>query len=205
MTVEVLDKIFGSPARLRVMKLFLFNEGEIFDKGDISKKTKVSSKVLTKELKLLSDAGFLKQKSFFKEVKLKSGPKKKRVNGYELDKSFIYLNNFKNLLLNTEPLSPNQITRRLSKGGKVKLIVLSGIFIQADDSRVDLLVVGDSIKEPTLRSAIGQMEAEIGKELRYSILSTNDFKYRQSVCDRLVRDVFDYSHRVIVDKIGLYE
>ena len=203
MTVDILEKIFGSAARLKVMKLFLFHPEVIIDKEDIVKKTKIAAPILTKELKLLEDIGFIKQKSFFKEVKLKSGPKKKRVKGYILEPTFIYLNHFKNILLNTEPLSPNQIIRRLGKGGKLKLVVLAGVFIKTDDSRLDLLVVGDGLKEKIIKTVVGQMEAEIGKELRYAVLTTKDFKYRQSVCDRLIRDVFDYTHRVVVDKIGL--
>lgn len=203
MTLEVLEKIFGSPARLKIMKLFLFHPEEIFDKEDISNKAKVNVTLTTKELKLLQEVGFIKSKSFFKEVQLKSGPKKKRITGYVLESTFIYLNHFKNLLLNTEPLSPNQIIRRLGRGGKIKLIVLAGVFISSDDSRLDLLVVGDEMKEKTIKTIVGQMEAEIGKELRYAVLKTDDFKYRQSICDRLLRDLFDYPHRVVVDKIGL--
>lgn len=203
MTVEVLEKIFGSAARLKIMKLFLFHPEEIFDKEDVSNKAKVSVAITTKELKLLQEVGFLKSKSFFKEIKYKTGSKKKRIAGYVLEPTFIYLDHFKSLLLNTEPLSPSQIIRRLGRGGKIKLIVLAGVFISSDDSRLDLLVVGDEIKEKTIKTIVGQMEAEIGKELRYAVLKTDDFKYRQSICDRLLRDVFDYSHRIVVDKIGL--
>lgn len=203
MTVDILEKIFGSQSRLKIMKLFLFHPEEVFDKDDVVKKTKVNATLTNKELKLLQEVGFIKQKSFFKEVKLKSGPKKKRVKGYVLEPTFTYMNHFKNLLLNTEPLAPNQIVKRVGKGGKMKLIVLAGVFIKSDDSRIDLLVVGDEVKEKVIKNVVGQMEAEIGKELRYSVLSTDDFKYRQSVCDRLLRDVFDYPHRVVIDKIGL--
>jgi hypothetical protein len=48
------------------------------------------------------------------------------------------------------------------------------------------------------------MESEIGKELRFSSLNTEDFKYRHGVCDRLIRDVLDYQHEVVVDRIGIH-
>ena len=47
------------------------------------------------------------------------------------------------------------------------------------------------------------IETEIGKELRYAVFSTNDFKYRLTVYDRLVRDILDYPHHIVVDRIGV--
>ena len=47
------------------------------------------------------------------------------------------------------------------------------------------------------------LEAELGREIRYAFFTTPDFRYRLGVYDRLLRDVFDYPHRVLLDKIGL--
>ena len=47
------------------------------------------------------------------------------------------------------------------------------------------------------------MEAEMGRELQYATLSTEEFFYRRSIGDRLVRDVVDFPHEVLVDRIGL--
>ena len=47
------------------------------------------------------------------------------------------------------------------------------------------------------------LEAELGREIRYASFATEDFRYRTGVYDRLLRDVFDYPHRLLIDKIGL--
>ena len=52
-------------------------------------------------------------------------------------------------------------------------------------------------------SAVHMIEAEIGRELRYAAFTTEEFRYRVGVYDRLIRDAFDYPHRTILDKIGL--
>jgi hypothetical protein len=49
------------------------------------------------------------------------------------------------------------------------------------------------------------MEAEIGKELRYAYFSTDEFRYRLSMYDKLIRDILDYPHRVLLDKLGILE
>lgn len=202
--MEILERLFGSSARVKVMKLFLFNPEELLEKTEIIKKTKCSSSSIQKELKDLSDIGLIKKRVFIQSTQMKSGKtKKKKVQGFILNTSFKYLNNLKNLLINNEPFNHNEIIKKMNKAGKIKLIVVSGLFIQEDDSRLDIFVVGDDLKERAVKAVIGKMESEIGKELRYSFFNTNDFKYRYSVCDRLVRDVFDYPHQVVVDRIGL--
>lgn len=207
MSSQILEKLFGSAVRVRIMKLFLLNPSEQLDKKGVAKKVRSSESATQKELNLLESIGFLKKTSFFKEVKLKSGPKKKRVSGFTINSDFVYLNHLKGLLVNTNPLQHNEISKKLGKALKIKLLIVSGIFIQSEqadeDSRLDLLLVGDSPKEADIRSIVSQIESEIGQEIRYSLFTTEDFRYRLSLYDHLVRDVLDYPHRVIVDKIGL--
>lgn len=204
MTKNILEKLFGSASRVKIMKLFLFNDDQLFDKDDVQERAKVTNKEVLKELKLLNDINLLKKRQFTKEFKTKNGnTTKRKTQGYILNPGFGLLKELRNLVINNEPLKHTDIQKRINKAGKIKLIVISGVFIQNEDSRVDLLVVGDQLKDRILKNVIKTMEADIGKELRYSALSTSNFKYRYSVCDRLIRDVLDYSHEVVVDRIGL--
>ena len=69
--------------------------------------------------------------------------------------------------------------------------------------RHDLLIVGDSPNEKKMLPAIKDLEAEMGKEVRYAIFTTKDFRYRLDIRDRLVRDVLDYPHKVIIDRLEI--
>ena len=82
-------------------------------------------------------------------------------------------------------------------------MVLSGIFIRESDSVVDILIVGDKIKKHVVESALGSIEAELGKELTYAFFETNDFKYRIGVYDKFIRDIFDYPHKKIINKLNI--
>ena len=85
----------------------------------------------------------------------------------------------------------------------MKLIITSGIFIQDEDSRLDLLLVGDRLNKITLDRTVKILEGEIGRELRYAVFDTRDFNYRVSVYDRLVRDVLDNPHQRLLDKMKI--
>jgi hypothetical protein len=123
--------------------------------------------------------------------------------GYVADKRFAHYDALKVFLRTTTDVSDANITAALKKSGTVRLIVLSGLFTGAIESKVDLLVVGDRLEERALATAIRSLEAELGRELRYACFSVEQFKYRLGVYDRLLRDVFDYPNRVILDKVGL--
>lgn len=186
--MEQLGKLFGSLARVKVMKLFLFNGDDIFDKREVSKRAKISLQIASKELNLLTKSGLLK---------------KKKNQGFFLNKGFGFLLPLQDLLMHSAPMQEKEISKRLSGVGKVKALVVSGVFIRNPESRLDILVVGDDISQNRLKTAIGNMESEIGRELKFALLDTADFKYRQGVCDRLVRDVFEAPHKVVVDKVGI--
>jgi DNA-binding winged helix-turn-helix (wHTH) protein len=202
--MEALEKLFGGSAIVKILRLFLMNQDEIIEKKDVQKRAKVTVNEVNRELKMLEEIGLIKQRSFFKDKKYKSGKiKKVREKGYIVDttnKLFIPL---QSLLIKNTPISSNTMIKKLSKHGKVNLVVISGIFIQDPYSRVDMLIVGDSIKEKSMKNTISVLESELGKQIRYALFETEDFKYRLGVYDRLIRDILDYPHQVILDKIGL--
>jgi len=202
--MEALEKLFGSSARVKVLKFFLFNTADIFEKKDIASRTKVSASNLQKELNLLEKINIIKKKSFFKTTEDRYGKiKKVRTKGYETIRESKLFLPLQNLLVKNSPMSPNSLVSRLGKHGKLKLVIAAGVFIQDTDSRVDLLVVGDNIKENPLKNTVSVLESEIGKQLRYTVLTVDDFKYRLGVYDKLVRDILDYPHQVYLDNIGI--
>jgi hypothetical protein len=202
--MEALDKLFGSAARVKILKFFLFNTNEVFDKDTIASRTKVSPRILQKELNLLEKISLIRKKNFIKIQELRSGKiKKTKKSGYETVVEFKLFSALQNLLVKNSPMSPNSLVGRLTRHGKIKLVIAAGVFIQNPDSRVDLLIVGDDIKEAPLKNTISVLESEIGRQLRYAVLPVADFKYRIGVYDKLVRDVLDYPHQVFLDRIGV--
>lgn len=193
--METLAKLFGNETKVKMMKLFLFNPDRIFDITDIGDRVKADSSKVRREVNVLEKIGLVKRRA----------GNKKRANGhgFVLDANFSYLAPLQNFLINTEPLHPKEIIKKVTKLGSVKLIIIAGVFIQEFESRVDLLVVGDSIKKGQLENTIKILESEIGKELKYANFTTEDFRYRLSMCDKLTRDILDYPHKKILNKLGI--
>lgn len=189
-TMDSLAKLFGSPARLKLLRLFLFNDDLWFSAADAAFRTKTAAAAARKELNALTAAGLLRKKS---------------VKGvtYSVNKRFPYFDALQAFIRSTTNLSDVAMLTSIKRAGTVRLVVLSGLFTGALETKVDLLVVGDKLEERQLDSSVRALEAELGRELRFASFSPEDFKYRRGVYDRLLRDVFDSPHRILLDKIGI--
>lgn len=205
--MDILGTLFGSQARVKILRLFLLNPLEVFDIALVAEKSKVKLTEARRELNLLKKAGILSQKSFIKGIPPKRGSKKaplrKRVTGMQLKAGFPLLIPLKNLVISETPLNREEVAKRFRGVGKIKLLVLSGIFLDESEARVDVLIVGDGLKRRAIESALRSIEAEVGKELSYGVLETAEFLYRVSIYDKFVRDILDFRHDRVIDKLGV--
>lgn len=211
--MNILEKLFGSEAKVKVLRFFLLNPEKIVLANEISRLLKVSSSVILKEMRFLDSAGFLKGAFrvdiLTKKYKTKEKRVKKRVFGFRLNKTFPLLLALRNLLINASPVSRERMLKYFKSKGKVKLLVLGGIFVQdfsqdilSDKPKLDLLIAGD-LKKWIVEQFIKKLESEVGKELNWTILSPTEFDHRMSMHDRLIRDLFDYPHEFLINKLGV--
>lgn len=198
--MHILEKLLGGVPRVKLIRLFLFNPETAFDTKKISDRAKVSPPQVRKEVKNLEEIGLIRKKTL---IQRSPKGKAKKVDGYILDNSFIYVQELRQLVLNTSLIKNSEIIKRLQKSGKIKLAIVAGLFMQNSDSRLDLFVVGDGIKKHSIDNAVKILESEVGKELRYVWFDTEEFRYRLSMYDKLIRDILDFPHEKILNRLGI--
>jgi hypothetical protein len=205
--MDTLSALFGNPAKVKILRLFLFNENTPFLLKEVSERSKTPAALVRKEIHILSKADIIKTKEVAKELQVQKGKKtlvkKLHGSGYILNSKFPYLDPLKTLLTVTSIQTDESLAKRFAKAGKIKLLIASGVFIQHWDSRVDLLLVGDELNLTKIEDVIKTIESEIGKEIAYSAFETQDFEYRYGIHDRLVRDILDYPHVTLLDRMGI--
>ncbi len=180
--MEILGKILGNPARVKIMRLFLLNSKTSFSKKDIIKRSRVNSSAASREIRLLSSIDFIR----------------KHTTNWFFNPLFKYAKEFDKLLVGADTIDKKTIADSFKKVGKVKFLLVSGIFIKNEDTRVDLLIVGDKMKRNKIEEEIKKLEAEIGTELVYAVFDTKEFIYRLNMYDKLIRDVLDFPHEVVL-------
>ncbi len=135
-----------------------------------------------------------------KDIVRKGKKAKKKAEGWVLNPEFSYNESLRGLLVEEEFLNKKELVRRFKKAGKIKLFVVSGIFIkdQEKEGRVDMLIVGDNLRKSWIEDTVRKLEAEVGKELSYAIFDTQEFIYRFEMYDKLVRDILEFPHEKLV-------
>lgn len=189
--MDPLSRLFGSPARLKLLRLFLFNEEAGFTLQEAAYRTKCSKDLTRKELTQLVASGVVRKKAVQKGTQ------------YTASKKFPHYEALQQFLRSTTTVTDADIANTLKKAGNLRLVVLSGMFTGVIETKIDLLVVGDKLEDKHLESAVRTLEAELGRELCFAAFSTEDYRYRVGVYDRLIRDVMDYPKRIVLDKIGV--
>ncbi len=194
--MDTLAKLFGGQARVKIMRLFLLNGSNNFEIEDITGRSRVTKANARKEINALSAMSFIKQKTITKEG---SRGAKKKVSAWYLNPGFHYLNQIRDLLIDPNLLLNDELPDRFRPIGKIKLMIVSGVFIGDEKSRADILIVGDKLKKNIINQVIKGLESEIGKELDYVILDSEEFKYRIDMYDKLVCDIIDLPHERLID------
>ncbi len=202
-SLDILGKLLGGVARVKIMRLFLLNPSSGFEAADVSDRSRIGLSIARRMTTQLAAMDFVRKRSFIKEIpnKRTGKIKKKRTMGWFLNGEFPYIAELRQLLVEGDFFKHADLVKRFRPAGRIHLLVVSGIFMQNAGNRLDILVVGDNIRRVAIQKTIQVLESELGRELSYAIFDTTDFKYRVSMYDKLIRDVFDYPHeRLIASK-----
>lgn len=194
--METLAKLFGGQPRVRIMRLFLLNNEHNFELEEVVSRSRVMKNNARKEINALSAMNFIKQKTVTKEGYRGS---KKKVSAWALNPDFQYLQSVRDILIDPSLLLQEDLPQRFKQVGKIKLMIVSGVFIGNSKSRADVMIVGDKLKKNVLQQVVKGLEAEIGKELDYVVFDTEEFKYRLDMYDKLVCDIIDLPHEKLID------
>ena len=205
--MDTLERLLGSPLRTKVLKLFFMNPDAQWSSADASRQIRV------RPAQFLAETGRLKRlniiKSFLVRMVIDTKrrqrhvPKVARTRVFFVNKEFSLYPELRNLILKSAPHAKGQLANKIRRLGNIKLAILAGVFIDNPTSRIDLLIVGDGLSKSRLRTFIQWLEAEMGKEMKYVVMSSFEFKYRVDMYDRFVRDVLEFPHETVINRLGV--
>ncbi|MCB9811657.1 hypothetical protein H6783_01975 [Candidatus Nomurabacteria bacterium] len=201
MSTDPLSILFGSPARVKLLRFFLFNPSREFTFDEISRRAKLVRRTARTELTALEKAEVIKKKQVYSELPGRS--KKSRVMAYTLNKKSPELQALQTFMFETAPIDDKTLLKHLRKAGPLDFVCATGVFIRDFEQRLDVLIAMKKLPTTKVENAIRSLEAELGMEIRFAAFTSEDLMYRVGMYDKLTRDVFDYPHKILVDKIGV--
>ena len=198
---DPLSILFGSTARVKLLRFFLFNPSKEFTFDEISKRARLVRRTARTEISALEKAEVIVKRTVYIEQPGKD--KKLKALGFAVNKKFSELQALQTFLFETAPIDGKNLLTHLRKAGVIDFLVVAGVFVREFEQQLDVLITMKKVSQAKIETAIRSLEAEIGIEIRFAVMTSDDLLYRVGMNDKLTRDLFDYKHQVLVDKIGV--
>jgi len=177
----MLKALFSSKARIKLLTTFLLNPDEEYFIRELTRKLDEQINSIRRELDNLKKIGLLRSRV------------KNRKKYYYTNKEFVIFNELRDIILKAMN-NDSDLIKNISKMGEVELLLLSGAFV-GKDAPVDLLVVGN-IDKDKLQQLLSE-NSKMGKDLKFTTLSTRDFLYRLECKDKFIRDIINDSSTIV--------
>ncbi|MFA6428055.1 MAG: hypothetical protein WCW02_00725 [Candidatus Buchananbacteria bacterium] len=199
----MLEHIFGSKARLKILQIFLNNPGRPFFVRELSRRLHTQINSVRQQLDTLSKLGIIELATTPSSLvdgqapALAAGKEKKY---YILNENFLLYPELKALFMKLQLVLEDNLLKQLEKAGKIYYLALTGTFCGRADSQTDMLLVGNISKEK-LKKIIKKFEKDLGQEVDYTLMSLREFKYRRDVTDRFLYDILENKKVALVDRL----
>ncbi len=197
----MLEHLFGSSTRIKLLRLFYGNHERAFFVRELSRLIEIQLNAVRRELANLESIGILKQVEFGQSKEEEVGTERSKY--YKLNQDFFLHDELGALLEKTQVMEEKNFIELLKKrGGNIKVMILTGFFTGAPDVGTDILLVGDIKAIPTAK-AIRDFEKFLNRAVRYTILDEKEFSERREIGDRFLYAIFEGKHTMAVDELNL--
>ncbi|MBI4239854.1 hypothetical protein HY620_02620 [Candidatus Uhrbacteria bacterium] len=212
----MLEQLFGSKTRTKLLRLFLLNPDEAFFIRELTRKIDTQINSVRRELQNLYECDILEVVQVQpsgeaiaepREVTLTKPESRKDSlvatqarKFFRMNKNFVLFNELKLLFLKSPLLFQNELIRELKNIGTIDFAALTGFFVDREDISVDLLIVGEAPKTKLLK-LINAFEKEFEREINYTTMTTEEFLYRKSLTDRFLFQILEGKKIVIINKL----
>lgn len=190
----MVEQLFGSKTRVKLLQLFYSNPNRSFYVREITRKIDEQINSVRRELANMLSIGIIS-----------SDDSNNRLY-YEVNQDYEYYGPLSAIFGSgtmakkvKTPKEEVQQAKDFKALGNVDLLLYTGQFTRDEASGIDILIVGD-INQTQLAKFVAELEAQEGKELRYTHIPPDEFQYRQQVNDRFLSLVLASKKQVLVDK-----
>lgn len=188
----MIDALFGSKTRVKLLHLFLNNPGKSFYVREITRLIDEQINSVRRELSNMLTIGIITSDNADNKLY------------YEINQRYEHYVALRAIFAD----QTTKITRAVKQADdwqpiisqlpSLRIAIAAGVLVQGSASKVDLLLVG-AIPSAKVKTAIKSVERLEGRELTYSVLPYEEFYYRLSVRDKFITEILNSNHQVLVD------
>lgn len=191
----MIDSLFGSKTRVKLLHLFLNNPGKAFYVREITRLIDEQINSVRRELANMLDVGIITSQNTDNRLY------------YEVNQRYEHYVPFRAMFTDQKVEKAVRVEndahadrwqKLIGTISGARVVVAAGVLVKGSASSVDLVVVGDVSKKKVL-DVVSQIEDYEGRELSYTIFPYEEFYYRLSVRDKFLTSVLANKHVVVLD------
>lgn len=195
----MIEQLFGSKTRVKLLQLFFSNPNRSFYVREITRKIDEQINSVRRELSNLLNIGIITSDTTNNKLY------------YEVNQSYEYYDSLQRMFGGGVKKAIQKATVNdaqeidqvgLKAVGHIDLALYTGQFTRDDKAGVDLLVVGE-VNPNALQRFVDDLEERENKNIRYTLMTLSDFKYRQQIRDRFVESVRRAKKQILIDEHNL--
>lgn len=209
----MIEQLFGSKTRVKLLQLFYSNPNRSFYVREITRKIDEQINSVRRELANLLSVGIISSETtnnrlyyevnqtydYYEPLKAIFGQP-----GATADEpKAVAIDGDKKATTTTVANAPNIERDKIKALGNVEIALYTGQFTRDESSGIDVLIVGD-INQHALQKFMTELEAQEGKEIRYTVMPSQEFNYRRQINDRFISTVLLSKKQVLIDKNSIF-
>lgn len=176
----MLNDLFISKVRVKMLRLFMLNPGEMFHVREIVRQVDEEINAVRRELLRMEKGGMVRSEW--------------RANRryYEFKKEYLFYPELLAMMNTTGGLG-GEIIQNRAKLGKIRFAFVSGGFARGKTpgpKDVEMLIVG-TVVLPELTAIVKQEEAKRNREINYTVMTDEEYRFRVTKRDPFILDVLE--------------
>lgn len=181
-----LSDFITSRVRVKILDLFYAHPNDMYYIREVTREISEEINAVRRELNQMVERGILKTED--------------RANRsyYFLNRQYPFYSELQQIVVKDRALAA-KIRKNRKKLGLIDFVMFSSPFVNREINEakaLDLLVVGEVVL-PELELLIKEEERELGREINYTVLDPNEFKFRKQRRDPFVMDIM-YGKKVMI-------
>jgi hypothetical protein len=199
----MIEQLFGSKTRVKLLYLFYSNPNRSFYVREITRKIDEQINSVRRELSNLLSIGIITSDNTNNRLYYEVNQKFEHYDpliamfGISGEKSKLAVRTTRQT---AQKDGDDQFD--LKSLGNIDMALLTGQFTRDESAGIDLLIVGN-VNQNKLHKFVAELEIKEGKEIRYTVFSVDDYKYRDQIHDRFIDQVKSAKKQVLIDKHNL--
>lgn len=188
----MIDALFGSKTRVKLLHLFLNNPGKAFYVREITRLIDEQINSVRRELSNMLNVGIITNDNADHKLYYEVN---QRYEHYVPFRAIFADEHVEAIVEHGSTISWHDMIKQLAG---VRLAISAGVLVKGSTSSIDILIVGDALPVK-VKKLIKDIEKLEGRELNYSMLSYDEFYYRLSVRDKFITEILNGKYTVLVD------